>query len=211
MIHNKVKRSIHLHFRFPAENHYLLSNRSSKGHTDFFSHVETDTLLQLDCKVTVSGLWTYSLDFCLLYDILIMDSIPVFSLSLDLCSLSFRLYFVVLLLVCFTQFTSCLCPVSCPCGCLHQFLMCFTCFQLPPPRLPCVYKCLCLPLSVHGRRTPPDSGRHTECFIFFGLWISPELKDTFFVLNFWVLLLQPNLRQKWICVTAFISVGHHNL
>lgn len=36
MLHNKVKSSLNLHSRLPAENHYQYSWSYTKGHTDFF-------------------------------------------------------------------------------------------------------------------------------------------------------------------------------
>ena len=48
----------------------------------------------------------------------------------------------------FFTFTSCLCPVSHPWDCLHQFLMCFTCAQLPLPPVSVSSLCLCLRLHA---------------------------------------------------------------
>ena len=62
--------------------------------------------------------------------------------------------------LCFSGLTSCLCPVSCPCGGLHLFHMCFTCVQssLPPSCMcvcvrVCVCKSQCFPLSFTRRWT----------------------------------------------------------
>lgn len=52
ILHNKVKISSNLHFRLPAENHYLHLYRYAKGHTGFFSLVQTETLLQMGHRVT---------------------------------------------------------------------------------------------------------------------------------------------------------------
>ena len=140
--------------------------------------------------------WLRLLLWSVLYFLDLGLTLFLFSLCWGLCWICVLPEFCFLFLFCSfcssceSAFTSCLCPVSRPCDCLHLVLLCFTCVQLPPPPPPpppCVYKSLCWAHVI----TLPPSLVTSLCLLSVFSSVCGFILSTF-ILHVWVhLFLKP--------------------